>query len=57
LKSSPGLKHQLDEKAAEVYPDAAEYAAPETGIPESDFPKTCPYSVEQALDKTFYPER
>jgi hypothetical protein len=28
----------------------------QTGLPESHFPKICPYSVEQLLDKQFYPE-
>lgn len=56
LKISPSLKHQLDEKLADAYSDAIEYAALETGIPESDLLKICPYSSEQVLDKTFYPD-
>lgn len=32
LKTSPSLKHQMEKKVAEAYPDAVEYAAAETGI-------------------------
>jgi hypothetical protein len=56
LKESPSLKRYVNEKVTEAYEDAAEYASIETGIPESDFPQTCPYSSEQILDKTFYPD-
>ena len=56
LKISPSLKNRIDEKIADAYADAVEYAALETGIPESDFPRTCPYLSEQALDKNFYPD-
>jgi len=56
LKISPSLKHQMDEKIADAYTDAVEYASLETGIPQSDFPQTCPYFFEQAVDKNFYPD-
>jgi len=56
LKISPSLKYQMDEKIADAYTDAVEYAALETGIPQSDFPQICPYFFEQALDKNFYPD-
>jgi len=57
LKGSPSLKHQIEKKITEAYPDAVEYAAAETGLSESDFPQTCPYSLDDALDKNFYPEK
>ncbi len=56
FKISPSLKRHIDEKIAESYADAVEYSSSETGIPESDFPQTCPYSSEQILDKNFYPD-
>ena len=56
LETSPSLKHRLEDKVAKAYENAVEYAAAETGIPESDFPQTCQYPLEQALDKSFYPE-
>ncbi len=56
LKASPSLKHQIEKRKTEAYSDAVEYAAAETGIPESDFPQSCPYSLDDALDKDFYPD-
>jgi len=56
LKISPSLKNRIDEKISDAYEDAVEYASLETGIPESDFPQTCPYFFEQAMDKNFYPD-
>jgi hypothetical protein len=56
LKISPSLKNRIDEKISDAYEDAVEYASLETGIPESDFPQTCPYFFDQALDKNFYPD-
>lgn len=56
LKISPSLKNRVNEKIADAYEDAVEYASLETGIPESDFPKACPYIFDQALDKNFYPD-
>ncbi len=56
LNTSPSLKHGIDEKVTAAYEDAMEYAALETGIPEADFPQACPYTLEDALDKGFYPE-
>ncbi|MDM8550955.1 DUF29 domain-containing protein [Desulfobacterales bacterium HSG2] len=53
LEMSPSLKHRIDPKA---YAKAVEYAAAMTGMPESVFPETCPYSLEEALDKDFYPD-
>jgi len=55
FKISPSLKRNINDNIAESYNDAVEYASIETGIPESDFPQTCPYSFEQILDKIFYP--
>jgi len=56
LKISPSLKNRMDEKVGDAYADAVEYSSLETGIPESDFPQTCPYPLHQALDKNFYPD-
>jgi hypothetical protein len=55
LRKSPGLKAALAESIADVYPDAREMAADESGLPLKTFPATCPYSPEQLLDKSFYP--
>jgi len=56
LETSPSLRTGVEEKAKKAYTNAVEYAAAETGIPPGDFPRGCPYSLEQALDKKFYPD-
>lgn len=56
LRKSPGLKSVLDEVIMATYPDAIELASDESGLSLSTFPTECPYSAEQLLDKTFYPD-
>jgi Domain of unknown function DUF29 len=56
LRNKPSLKSYLPDAIIEAYPDALESAIEETNLPESTFPQTCPYSLEQLLDKKFYPE-
>ena len=56
-KDSPSLKKWLSEQSLEdIYLDALEDAIDETGLDEKIFPKNCPYSLEQILDKAYYPE-
>lgn len=56
-KDSPSLKKWLSEQSLEeIYLDALEDAIDETGLEESVFPKSCPYVLEQILDKAYYPE-
>ncbi|MBK1641021.1 hypothetical protein CKO12_03835 [Chromatium okenii] len=55
FRQSPGLKVIVDEVIAEVYPDAVDLASDETRLPIMTFPTTCSYTLEQLLDKTFYP--
>jgi len=55
LRKTPSLKSELTHAVTEVYRDALELAIDDTGLAASTFPTTCPYSIEQLLDKTFYP--
>jgi Domain of unknown function DUF29 len=55
LSDNPSLKAKLDESYTEAYELAVIGAARETGLPESDFPKTAPYPFEQAADDGFWP--
>ncbi len=57
LRKSPGLKSVIHEVIAEVYPDAVDLASAETHLPITTFPMTCSYTLEQLLDKTFYPQQ
>lgn len=56
LRNKPSLKSYLPDAIIEAYPDALESAIEETNLPESTFPQTCPYLLEQLVDKKFYPE-
>ena len=55
LENIPSLKHHLSESVNLAYPKAVNLAIDETKLPKSLFPKTCPYTVEQLVDKEFYP--
>ena len=55
LDESPSLRALPAEILARDYPDARDKAAAETRLPEDFFPETCPYRVEEILDRTFYP--
>jgi len=45
LKDNPSLKHNLEIIIDETYRVARQRAADETGLPESVFPLSCPYTV------------
>lgn len=56
LKDNPSLKGVLPEAIADAYGDAVIEAAAETGLPESTFPASCPWSFEKIMDEGFWPE-
>lgn len=57
LKDSPSLKRFLeDEGIHETFADALEIAGDETNLPTTTFPENCPYSIEQILNKQFFPD-
>jgi hypothetical protein len=49
LEDNPSLRRIIQEKADILYRDAVEIASAETGLSESLFPETCPYSIEQIM--------
>jgi hypothetical protein len=51
LRFSPSLKREVEPMTEEVYPDAVEQAVIETGLDESMFPQTLPYTVEQIFER------
>lgn len=55
LRKTPSLRRELTNAIADAYSDALEIATNETNLITSSFPNSCPYSVEQLLDKSFYP--
>ena len=62
LADAPSLKSFLVEAAEKAYPDARKVAIKEgklakfgVRVPEeSDYPVTCPFSIEQILNEDFY---
>ena len=55
IEDSPSLRRELQGYMDSRYSRAVEAASLQTGLPASDFPTTCPYTVEQLLDKGFLP--
>jgi len=49
LKDNPSLKHNLEMIINEAYCISIQRASAETGMPESTFPETCPYTIEQIM--------
>ena len=55
LKKMPTLCNALAEEVPEAYRSAVLRAAIQTGLAESSFPETCPFGLEQILDREFLP--
>ena len=51
LSDNPGLTPRIDEAVTRGYRRAKVQAANETGIDESRFPETCPYSFEEITSR------
>ena len=55
LEDSPSLRNQLSDSVKVAYLDALKLAIKETKLSSKVLPKDCPYSIEQLLDDSFYP--
>jgi Domain of unknown function DUF29 len=56
LEDSPSLRPIVKESLARAYADARVNAAEQTGLSEADFPKECPFSSQEIMSRSFYPE-
>lgn len=56
LEDSPSLRYELIQKIEVAYEKAILTAEDETGIEKSHFPHKCPFSLEEILEKEFFPE-
>lgn len=56
LRDNPSLKARLSETIADAYGVAIFAAARETSLSEEIFPAECPWSFDQIMDPTFWPE-
>lgn len=55
LERSPSLRPEVDQYIDAAYRSAVYRASVETGLPESAFPRTQPFSQEEILDLRFIP--
>lgn len=53
---NPALRARFSEFIPKEYRHAKRDAMYETGLPDVNFPATCPYSLEQLLDEAFWPQ-
>ncbi|WP_024297416.1 DUF29 domain-containing protein [Methylomicrobium lacus] len=56
LKQNPGLKSGIAEILSDAYELAVMKAAHETGLRFDIFPVACPWTMEQLIQKDFYPD-
>jgi hypothetical protein len=56
LDDNPSLRPDLDQRIMRAYRKAVLAARKETGLAESAFPATCPYTTSQIFDTAFLPE-
>jgi hypothetical protein len=56
IKENPSLKNSPTNNLVEIYLDARELAADETGLALKLFPVNCPYTLEQILNKDWLPD-
>jgi hypothetical protein len=56
LVKNPGLQPHLAEIFLTAYPRGCRWAVSETNLPNSTFPKECPWTLEQVLAPDFWPD-
>jgi hypothetical protein len=56
VERSPSLRHYPARHLAGSYVLGRDAAITETGLPETRFPESCPFTIEQILDPDFLPE-
>jgi hypothetical protein len=55
VKEMPSLANVINEYLLDVYPDAVDGAAAETGLPKANFPTTNPFTRQQVFDPDYLP--
>ena len=56
LADSPSLRTKLDGIVSARYSAARKRASVETGLALDIFPETCPFSIEQLMDESYWPD-
>ena len=57
FEESPSLKYEIQEKLDRAYRKATLWAATEMGVNKSIFKNKCPFSLENVLNKDYFPDR
>ncbi len=55
IQDNPSLKSVMAEAITQAYGNAVIEAEAETGLAESTFPQTCPWSMEQIMQADYWP--
>ncbi len=55
LQDSPSLNSFLEENLEKLYKQSCGQASDETGLSLATFPQSCPYSLTQILDESYFP--
>ncbi|MEK7408114.1 MAG: DUF29 domain-containing protein [Acidobacteriota bacterium] len=55
LREMPSLRRFLDEGFDEMYRNAVDVAVAETALTEEDFPRACPFTLDELVDEQFLP--
>ena len=56
LEESPSLKHEIATKLDAAYEQAVVAVEIETALDESTFPARCPFTLDECLDSSFFPD-
>jgi Domain of unknown function DUF29 len=56
IQKNPSLQPYIPEALLEGYADGLDLAVRETELSYEDFPMTCPYTFEDAMDDNFLPD-
>ncbi len=56
LEESPSLKHEIAPKLNHAYQQAMLIAVRETGLAETQFPKSNPFTINKCLDQKYFPK-
>jgi len=56
LEQMPSLRNLLARRLEKVYEKAVLRTVALTGLPEDHFPKQCPFTLHEVLDRSFFPE-
>jgi hypothetical protein len=55
LEDSPSLRVRIQPNLRHIYQKSVQLAVLDTGLPNSQFPSECPFTVDQILDPEFLP--